>query len=167
MKKLIIAITLITTVSIAKSQQLSLGLDLGLPLSDLNDAQGIGIGVTGKLHYPLQDKLQLTATTGYMSFAGKTVNVGGFSIKTDNFGIVPLKGGIRFGLANNLFLEPEVGLWFGNNGWGTSFAYGAGVYTSWGHFDLGGRFEGSSKNSVNAWLIGLRGAYKFDLGSKK
>lgn len=160
MKKIIAVIFLSVAMNAVNAQQqVSVGLDVAIPLADLSTTQGIGIGATAKLHYPIQNSLQLTATTGYMSFAGKTVD----GYKYGSFGVLPLKVGLRFSVAENVFIEPEVGLWFGNRGWGTSFAYGGGIYKSWNNFDIGARIEGSSKNSSNAWFIGLRAAYKFDL----
>lgn len=155
-KILLTAIVLASFFTVKAQNQVSVGLELGMPFADLSTFHGFGIGATAKLHHSLKGNLQLTGTTGYMSFAGKD--------GAKAFGFLPLKAGLRFSVADNLFIEPEVGLWFGNNGWGTSFAYGAGIYKAWNSFDLGVRLEGSSKNSANAWFLGLRGAYKFDLG---
>lgn len=50
----------------------SAGADVAIPMGDFSTSNGIGFGGSAMFHYNLiEDKLDLTGSVGYLTFAGK------------------------------------------------------------------------------------------------
>ena len=178
MKKLFLltAIAGIFAFSSAKAQdpamsgpKLGVGVEFGFPMGDFGDVRDFGVGGSLLYQHPIANKLNFTGSAGYLSFTGKefTSPLGG-TVKLDAAGFIPVKAGLRYFLAENIFVNGEVGAVFGTqDGAGTAFAYSPGIGVEFpvadkSTLELGGRYEGWSKNGTSSF-IGLRAAWNFGL----
>jgi opacity protein-like surface antigen len=177
MKKLILltAIAGIFTFSNVKAQdaamsgpKLGIGAEFGFPMGDFGDFSKFGVGGSLTYQHPIADKLNLTGNAGYLSFQGKDYEVAGVTVKGGNFGYVPVKAGLRYFLAENIFVAGELGAVFSTeDGGGTAFAYAPGIGVEFpvadkSTIELGGRYEGWSNDGTSSF-IGLRLAWNFGL----
>jgi hypothetical protein len=103
-----------------------------------------------------------------MNFQGKDINIAGINGKVPNLGVVPLKIGARYFLAENFYAGGELGAAIGtNSGSETSFIYTPHIGVEFpvadkSTIDLGARYEAWSNNGTSRF-IGLRLAYNFGL----
>lgn len=143
-------------------QKLGIGAEFAFPTGTFGDVYDLGYGGSLQFQTPIAEKLNFTATAGYMNFKVKD-NFGG-----GNFGAIPVKLGARYFLAENFYAGGELGASFGTNkGAGTSFVYTPNIGVEFpvadnGSIDLGARYEAWSNNGT-ARFIGLRLAYNFGL----
>ena len=149
-------------------QKLGIGVDFGLPTGDLNETHKLGIGGSLLFQTPIAQNLNFTASAGYMSFTGKDVTfpvIG--TIKVPNYSAIPVKAGLRYFLAENIFVGGELGAAFGTNeGAGTSFVYTPNVGVEFpvadkSTIELGARYESWSKGPAR--FVGFRLAYNFGI----
>ena len=148
--------------------ELSIGAEAALPVGNFKNGSNVGFGATVKYAYNFDETIALTLQSGYLYFPGKDLG-GGDKINSSQ---IPLKAGVRYSIGQ-FYVEPQLGAGFwhfsGNNNSGslnqTRFTYagGIGVLASQ-NFDIGLRYEGSSKNGENISFLGLRLAYVFPLG---
>lgn len=154
----IIWICVVTAIS-AKAQnnplRLGVGVDVGSTLkspvrttlgADLRLQQSLGEGVSGIL------------TTGYYQFfKANKYNKG--------FGIVPLKVGLKYFPAKNIYIAGEVGAGFGTRkGAGVSFVYSPSFGLAFGDgFDASLKYESFTGYNGYANQLALRVAYGFKL----
>lgn len=102
MKKLLLVIAAValfaTTSSFAQKINFGIGADLALPItSGFSDTQGIGIGATARVYYPLTDpRVTLTGTAGYMTFSGKDQTVNAVAVGGTGWSMIPLLVGGRY-----------------------------------------------------------------------
>ena len=178
MKKLILltAIAGIFTFSTVKAQdaamsgpKLGIGVEFGFPMGDFGDVSKFGVGGSLTYQHPIADKLNLTGNAGYLSFQGKDYELLGTTVKGGNFGYVPVKAGLRYFLAENIYVGGELGAVFatGDGASGTAFAYAPGVGVEFpvadkSTIELGGRYEGWSNDGTLSF-IGVRLAWNFGL----
>jgi hypothetical protein len=103
MKYLLAGIALIgaTTMATAQENRFSAGLELGLPVGDWSDFVGIGLGVSLGFELPVGDNLGLIAQAGYMSFAGKDVEILGVTFEGKSQGIIPIQVGAKYYFSDN------------------------------------------------------------------
>ncbi len=141
--------------------QFSGGLDLALPNGSWSDYWGAGFGVSVRYEKEIQDKLNWTASAGFLSFTGKSYNFGfGVSGNYPSETIIPVTGGIKyyFQESNSGFYgAADLGLFFANNGAGTKFGFSPGIGYRLEKFDFAFRFNAVS--DIN--YLGLRAAYIF------
>jgi opacity protein-like surface antigen len=178
MKKLILltAIAGIFTFSNVKAQdaamsgpKLGIGAEFGFPMGDFGDVSKFGVGGSLLYQHPIADKLNLTGSAGYLNFQGKDFDFEGITIKGGNAGFIPVKAGLRYFVAENIYLGGELGAVFatGDGDNGTAFAYAPGIGVEFpvadkSTIELGGRYEGWSNNGTSSF-IGLRLAWNFGL----
>lgn len=178
MKKLILltAIAGIFTFSNVKAQdaamsgpKLGIGAEFGFPMGDFGDGFKFGFGGSLVYQHPIADKLNLTGSAGYLNFQGKDFEVEDFgTIEGGNVGFIPVKAGLRYFLAENIYVGGELGAVFSTeDGGGTAFAYAPGIGVEFpvadkSTIELGGRYEGWSKDGTLSF-IGLRLAWNFGL----
>jgi opacity protein-like surface antigen len=178
MKKLILltAIAGIFTFSNVKAQdaamsgpKLGIGAEFGFPMGDFGDAYKFGVGGSLLYQHPIADKLNLTGSAGYLSFTGKDYEIPGLgTVKADAAGFIPVKAGLRYFLAENIYIGGELGAVFGTgDGSSTAFAYAPGIGVEFpvadkSTIELGGRYEGWSNDGTLSF-IGLRLAWNFGL----
>jgi hypothetical protein len=143
---------------------LSIGVDGALPLGDFKEGSNFGIGGTLKGALPVAKDLDVTLTTGFISFSGKTIEDEG---KYPTVNTIPIKAGVRYRLASGPYFEPQLGYTimsakgFKSTG---AFTYAANVgFMFTDAIDLGVRYEAFSKNSATTSFLGARLAYNFSL----
>lgn len=158
-----LAITLVN-VNSAKAQEFSGGLDLAIPNGNWSDGYGVGFGLSARYEAPIQDKLNWTASAGFVSFAGKTVTgtIFGvpYSVSNPSVTLIPVTGGIKyyFSEANAGFYgAADIGFFIANQGIGTKFGFSPGVGYKVNKLDFTFRFNAVS--DIN--YLGLRAAYIF------
>jgi hypothetical protein len=153
--------------------QFSAGLDIGLPNGSWSDGWGAGFGVSARYEKEIQDKLNWTASAGFVSFSGKSyTTVVGYNPATfqpiygtqkfSSVTVIPVTGGVKY-----YFQESNAGFYgaadlgfFIASGGGTSstkFGFSPGVGYRLEKFDFTFRFNAVS--DVN--YLGLRAAYIF------
>jgi len=135
--------------------RMGIGIDVGPTLkktsrvtagADLRLQKIFGQGISGIL------------TTGYYQFFKINKN-------DEGFGIVPLKAGLKYFPAKNIYVAGEIGAGFGTkNGMGTSFVFSPSVGFAFGDgFDASLKYENYTKYDGYAQLLALRVAYGFKL----
>lgn len=148
--------------------KLGIGAEFGFPLGDFGKVSKFGVGGSLLYQHPIADKLNVTGSAGYLNFQGKDYDLGGVTVKGGNAGFIPVKAGLRYFLAENIFVNGEVGAVFGTaDGAGTAFAYSPGVGVEFpvadkSTIELGARYEGWSNDGTSSF-IGLRLAWNFGL----
>lgn len=145
-------------------QKLGIGIDFGLPTGNFNNAYKLGVGGSLQFQTPIAHNLDFTANAGYLSFSGK--NIAGF--KVPSYGAIPVKAGLRYFLAENVFVGGELGAAFGTStGAGTSFVYSPNLGVEFpvankSTIELAARYESWSQNGA-ARFVGFRLAYNFGI----
>jgi len=95
-----IALTAGTTM--AQNGRFSVGAELGLPMGDFGDANGIGFGGTLRYEHPIGDKMGLGLGAGYLTFGAKDITISfGFGIpdttvKGNSFGAIPIQAFFKY-----------------------------------------------------------------------
>lgn len=143
--------------------KLGIGAEFAFPMGNFGDISKFGVGGSLLYQHPVAPNLNLTASAGYLSFKYKDILGGG------NSGFVPVKVGARYFVAENFYLNGELGASFGTGDFndGTAFVYSPGVGVEFpvadkSSIDLGARYEGwSNKGTLS--FIGLRAAFNFGL----
>ena len=114
-KMLLAIVFLCGSFGLAQAQTgISVGGNLCLPMSTLGSSAGTGFGLSLGFSYPYDEKYDIIGGLGFNSYAGKTVDIGGFSAKFKWSGI-PVSMGIRFKPENMVagkvvFLEAKAGI---------------------------------------------------------
>ena len=173
MRKILLLTVLIVsavTVSFAQTSKskdsggkFSIGVDPGLPVGSASDYSSFAIGGDIKYSLPAATNFDVGLSAGYSVFIGKTIDIGGTSIKAGNLKAIPVKlaGRYNFNGSTGFFGEVGIGAAFIQDGGGTAFAYAPGIgYALDGGFEIGVRYEGWSKNG-SVGQIGARLAYSF------
>lgn len=154
--------------------KLGIGADFAFPTGNTGDIYKLGYGGSLEFQTPIAERLNFTATAGYLTFTGKEYNIAGLDFKARDYSAVPVKVGIKYFLAENFYAGGQVGASFGtSDGAGTAFAYTPGIGFEFpvadnGSIDLGARYEGWSGKDDNQFVpvknfVGLRLAYNFGL----
>lgn len=149
--------------------KLGIGAEFAFPTGDFGDASDFGYGGSLQFQTPIIEKLNFTASGGYLNFKGKEYDVPGLgTLGGGNAGFIPVKAGINYFLAENFYVGGELGAAFatGDNS-GTAFVYTPHIGVEFpvadkGSIDLGARYEAWSDNGTLRF-IGLRLAYNFGL----
>lgn len=151
--------------------KLGVGAEFAFPMGDFGDVSKFGVGGSLLYQHPLANKLNFTANAGYLNFQGKDLTIGGTTIDGGSIGVIPVKAGLRYFLAENIFVNGELGAVFGTeDGFGTRFAYSPGVGVEFpvadkSTIELAARYEGWTKGDgmITPQTIGLRLAWNFGL----
>lgn len=144
--------------------RLGFGLEAGVPTGNASNVSNFTLGGTARLQYGLTNDLALTLTSGYYSFFGKSYTVGTTKVDGPNFGVVPLKAGIKAFFAENLYFGAELGAGFETStGGNTKFLAAPGLGWANKKWDISARYENFAGQSNNYGLVGLRLAYGFEL----
>jgi hypothetical protein len=105
---LILAVSM-TTFAQQGNNQVGIGAELNVPLGSFGDAYKTGFGGTIKGLYGIGKAGQLTFTTGYSAFKGKSETSFGYSYEGQTFSMVPLLAGYRHHFTG-FYLEPQLGV---------------------------------------------------------
>lgn len=165
---LAVAITAICTGAFAQKEtdkkiSFSAGPEIGFATGNFNTTHSVGFGATIQGEFYMAPSTNFTITTGYISYAGRSVGGG---LKNTAAGIIPLKIGIKYFLSKGFYGAAQLGAGFFNNSRGTAFAYtpmiGYEFNTKSGKaVDAGFKYDGYSKNGGTLGSIGFRLAYRF------
>jgi hypothetical protein len=141
----------------------SIGVEAGIPVGDVSNGYNFVIGGSLKYEQPIATDLAFTLSAGYSSFMGKTVDLGGASVKFPNAGFIPVKAGIKYHFAEAFYGEAQLGASFSTESGGKAgFAYSPGIgYNLGGGIDLGVRYEGWSYSGGTTSQVAARLAYSF------
>jgi len=138
--------------------QFSAGLNLGLPSGNWSNYEGAGFGVDVRYEAPIQDKLNWTASVGFLSFSGK--NYQGFS--ASGITAVPILGGVKYYFQKSnagFYGAADIGfvILSGSGNSENRFAFSPGIGYRLEKFDFSFRYNAVSDFNY----IGLRAAYIF------
>jgi len=138
--------------------QFSAGLNLGIPSGNWSSYWGAGFGVDVRYEAPIQDKLNWTASAGFLSFAGKSYQGSTASSIT----AIPVVGGVKYYFQKSnagFYGALDVGLffWSGSGNSENRFVFAPGVGYRLEKFDFSFRYNAMSDFN----LVGLRAAYIF------
>jgi hypothetical protein len=171
MKKifLALAITAICTSSFAQKKNdnkvsFSAGAEIGFATGNFNNTHSVGIGATVQGDFNIAPSTDFTLTTGYLSYAGRSVGSG---IKNKAQGIIPLKAGIKYFLSQGFYGAAQLGAGiFSSYRTGLALAYtpmlGYEFNTKSGKaVDASFLYDGYAKDGVGLGSVGLRLAYRF------
>jgi hypothetical protein len=142
--------------------KLGIGAEFAFPTGDFGKVSKFGVGGSLLYQHPVAPNLNLTANAGYISFKAKDIIGGGTA------GFIPVKVGARYFVAENFYVNGELGAAFSTEtGGSTAFAYSPGLGIEFpvadkSSIDVGARYEGWSKNGTSSF-IGLRAAFNFGL----
>lgn len=156
MKKLLLSVAVILFASAACLAQkdnkfkFSVGAELALTSGGFSNTHSFGVGGTGQIEIPLQDKLQGVAYGGIMFYNGKS---NGSGSKYKGATIIPLRVGLKYFLTGSVYGGLQAGLGFisGFSPYsGTAFSYSP---------QIGYEFQTNSGKSIDA-------TFKYDAYSK-
>ncbi|MBL7952974.1 MAG: hypothetical protein JNM62_14795 [Flavobacteriales bacterium] len=104
MKKIILSMAAVTLAGglLAQSNQLSLGVDLALPLGDFGDAYSLGVGPTVGFEVPVGDNLGVTLQAGYDILMVKSE----LSDFVKSASMIPVQAGLKY-----YFMEQQEGFY--------------------------------------------------------
>ncbi|WP_316811996.1 outer membrane beta-barrel protein [Pedobacter heparinus] len=140
----------------SKAWRLGVGLNVGVPTTT---GYSLAIGGDLRLQKDFSSNVSGLLSAGYTSFSLKDSYGGG------SFGMVPVKAGAKFFLAESLYASAEVGAGFGTeSGSSTAFLWAPGIgYGFDNGLDLGLRYEGAEFSGASLGQVALRIAYGFKL----
>lgn len=167
----------------ANAWRFGIGVEGLLPTGgQLKNISNVGLGGTARLQYGINNSVALTITSGYYNFFGKEntatytngTTVTRVTNKAVDFGMVPLKAGIKAYVAEGFYISGEVGAGFETkdayrgatgdyNGKATKLILSPGIGYSFKSVDIGARYENYSGNNNNYGAAALRIAYGFKL----
>jgi len=155
----VIGMICVATVINAKAQNGPLRVGIGINVgSTLKSPVRTTLGADLRLQQSLGEGLSGILTTGYYQFfKASKYNKG--------FGIVPLKAGLKFFPAKNVYIAGEIGAGFGTrSGSNVSFVYSPSFGLAFGDgFDASIKYESFTGYNGYANQLALRIAYGFKL----
>ncbi|WP_461790616.1 hypothetical protein [Pedobacter sp.] len=142
-------------------QKLGVGINAGIPT---NDGSSFALGADLRYQVDIDRQLSIPITTGFTSIFNKDIG----NVSVANFNYIPAKAGLKVFFSDSgsgAYGLAEAGAAFSTNkGGGTWFTYSPAIGYAWSNgLDLGVKYEGLTKSSVNNGYVGLRLAYGFKL----
>jgi len=177
-------LTIIGTGTFAQSNQLSFGVDLGLPLGDFGDFASFMVGPTVGFELPVSDNLGITAQVGYLIISPNS----DVSDVIANISAIPAQAGLKFYISeaqSGPYVHAQLGVHAmsvksedieflgttieGETTSSTNFSWGIGGGYQLSKLDLGIRYNSISPDSdlegaSASTYIGLRAAFLLNLG---
>ena len=162
MKKLILALTIVTSVISANAQtgknvKFSLGGELGALTGNLNIRYSIAVGATAQADIAIDKDAAITFNAGIVEFVGKKINS---AIKNNSIATVPLLVGVKYYFTPVVYGSGQLGTTvFTNTGGGSKFTYVPGIgFKLDKNIDLLVKYTGLSDAGG---IFGARVAYVF------
>jgi hypothetical protein len=87
------------------SKAFSPGFELGIPS---NSIYNVGLGLSGKVEFPVSNRVCISATVGYSSFFYKS-NLFKSSLTPSAASFAPLKAGVKYYFNQGVYVEGELG----------------------------------------------------------
>lgn len=138
--------------------QFSLGADLAIPNGNWSTFYSTGFGISGRYEAPIAsvDKLNWTASAGFLSFSVKSPYTG------NSWTIIPLTGGVKYYFQEadaGFYVAGDLGFYLGSGSGSskTDFGFAPGIGYRVNTWDFTFRFNSNSDFSY----VGLRAAYVF------
>lgn len=166
----------------ANAWRFGIGIEGMAPTGNMHNISNAGIGGTARLQYGINNTVAFTLTSGYYNFFGKentATYANGTTItkvtsKAVDFGIVPVKAGLKAYIGDGFYVAGEVGAGFETkdayrgltgdyNKKATKLILAPGVGYSWTNVDFGVRYENFSGSNNNYGMVAARLAYGFKL----
>jgi len=166
----------------ANAWRFGIGIEGTAPTGNMHNISNAGIGGTARLQYGINNNLALTITSGYYNFFGKEntatytngTTVTKVTSKAVDFGIVPVKAGLKAYIGDGFYVAGEVGAGFETkdayrgltgdyNKKATKLILAPGLGYSWTNVDFGVRYENFSGSNNNYGMVAARLAYGFKL----
>jgi len=152
----------------------SIGVDAGLPTSNLSNAYNWSIGGSVQADIPVISQLAITINAGYNNFFGK--DVAGTNLSAPNIQLLPVKAGLKFFPVEHFYIQGEAGAAFALNKTdvnfnnsaafiyapqiGYQFPIGGSIIDAGVRYEASTQFNSNNDNSkVN--FVALRLAYGF------
>ena len=146
--------------------RLGIGIEGGLPTGDAHSPYNWVLGGTARLQYDASKDFAWTLTSGYDNFFGKS-NVAaplGGTYNVPNFGIVPVKLGVKAFFAPNIYFGAEAGAGFETeSGGNTKLILAPALGYANKSWDIALHYENFSGQGDNFGIAGIRVAYAFGL----
>jgi hypothetical protein len=139
------------------SWRIGFGIDAGVSTAD---AFKYALGGDIRVQKDFNQRWSGTFTTGFSHFFEKD-HFAGYSQYGSPYNVIPVKLGVKYFVANNLYLGGEAGAGFAFEQWGTSFLYSPSVGLAFKNgIDLSLKYEDYTKDKATK-NIALRLAYGF------
>jgi hypothetical protein len=101
---------------------LSVGLEAGVPTYAMRYYSSFALGGYAQLQYYVTNRTALMFTSGYTNFFGRHyVDKGGLTINNKDYGIIPVKVGIKEFISPNFYVAGEAGAAFETLDWATEY----------------------------------------------
>lgn len=159
-----------TTGHDSQAWRFGIGVEPGIPTGDMRDFSHFALGGNVRLQKDLSGSVSLMGTVGYTNFFSRNYTVAGTTVDPDDYGLVPLKGGVKVFFAHNAYISGEAGAGFETKDGGDGDKHtklilspGIGFAMSGSGLDLGLRYDNFSGQGSNFGQVALRVAYGFKL----
>jgi len=178
------AIVIFSTGAFAQNNQISLGVDLGIPLGDFGDFASFMIGPTAGFELPVSDNIGITLQAGYLLITPNS------DVKdlVKSMSAIPAQAGVKYYIGENqegLYIHGQAGIHSmslktedieilgttisGSTTSSTNFSWGIGGGFQLPKLDLGIRYNSISPDSdadgaSASTYIGFRAAFLLNLG---
>lgn len=170
MKKVFLAATFVVASFMGAYAQPAEGFQFGggvrasLPIGKFSDSYSFGIGAELQGEYGVSDMISAVATTGYSSFFGKNIDMGGgVSYKPKATGYIPILVGARVYPSTNFFVGAQIGygLFTTSGSSNGGFNYQPQVGYNAEAFQVALNYNGLSRSGGTTSHLGLTAIYKF------
>jgi len=158
-----VSVMLISSAGFAQQDnkfKFSVGAELGIATGNFSNGYSFGIGGTGQIEFPIQDKFRGTATGGIVFYNGKSIGNG---VKNTGLTVIPIRVGGKYYITSSVYGALQLGVGFLNKGLGTAFAYSPQIgyeFLSKNNkpIDIGFKYDAYAKNGTLGSL-GIRLAF--------
>ncbi|WDF53753.1 hypothetical protein [Mucilaginibacter sp. KACC 22063] len=162
-----------STGSDSQAWRFGVGVEPGIPTGNMHDFSHFALGGNARLQKDLNGSVSVMLTAGYTNFFARNYDTPAGKTDFNDYGIVPVKAGIKAYFVPHAYVSGEVGAGFETNnnfmngydkGTKLILSPGIGYSMSGSGLDLGVRYENfSGGNSGNFGQVALRIAYGFKL----
>jgi hypothetical protein len=144
-----------------------IGIEGGIPTGDIHDYSHFALGGSARLQKDLNGSVSVMLTSGYTNFFARNYDLpDGTKTNFSDYGIIPVKLGLKGFVAPHVYVSGEAGAGFETSGDDkhTKLILSPGLgYASNSGLDVGVRYDNYSGNSNNFGQVALRVAYGFKL----
>jgi len=111
MKKIILTVAAVFAFGLANAQdgKFKVGAHFGLPMGDIKDGYSLNVGVDAAYMWSISDDFKAGVTTGYSTYLGKEYDVAGFTVKPDNYSVIPVAGTGQYSFSDKFFGGLDLG----------------------------------------------------------
>jgi len=149
-----------------------IGVDGLVPVGNLTNTENFGLGITPRLQYNVDKSFSLTFTSGIYHFFSKDIpltvplnNGSSAVIAHYHLDVIPVKAGLKYFVAPNLYIAGEAGAAFEveDGGGPVNLILSPAIGYSSKSWDVGLRYEHFHDSNSSAGVFGVRLAYGFKL----